>query len=100
MKIFQKIKFHLKRFILKHKYKKNYGHKQNPIICGAEDRGLGKTTLAQIIANEMGSNLKVISGPSIERSGDLAAILSTLQENDVLFIDEIHRFNKGGKSSL
>ncbi len=53
--------------------------------------GLGKTTLAQIIANEMGSNLKVISGPSIERSGDLAAILSTLQENDVLFIDEIHR---------
>ena len=53
--------------------------------------GLGKTTLAQIIANELGSNLKVISGPSIERSGDLAAILSTLQENDVLFIDEIHR---------
>lgn len=53
--------------------------------------GLGKTTLAQIIANELGTNLKVISGPSIERSGDLAAVLSTLQENDVLFIDEIHR---------
>lgn len=53
--------------------------------------GLGKTTLAQIIANELGTNLKVISGPSVERSGDLAAILSTLNEGDVLFIDEIHR---------
>lgn len=53
--------------------------------------GLGKTTLAQIIANELGTNLKVISGPSVERSGDLAAVLSTLQEGDVLFIDEIHR---------
>lgn len=53
--------------------------------------GLGKTTLAQIIANELCTNLKVISGPSIERSGDLAAVLSTLQEGDVLFIDEIHR---------
>lgn len=53
--------------------------------------GLGKTTLAQIIANELGVNLKVISGPSIERSGDLAAVLSTLNEGDVLFIDEIHR---------
>lgn len=53
--------------------------------------GLGKTTLAQIIANELGTNLKVISGPSIERSGDLASVLSTLQEGDVLFIDEIHR---------
>ena len=53
--------------------------------------GLGKTTLAQIIANELGVNIKVISGPSIERSGDLAAVLSTLNEGDVLFIDEIHR---------
>ena len=53
--------------------------------------GLGKTTLAQIIANELGTNLKVISGPAIERSGDLAAGLSTLNEGDVLFIDEIHR---------
>ncbi len=53
--------------------------------------GLGKTTLAYIIAREMGSNIKTASGPSIEKQGDLAALLSTLEENDVLFIDEIHR---------
>ena len=53
--------------------------------------GIGKTNLAQIIANEMGTNLRVTSGPSIERSGDLAAILSSLEPGDVLFIDEIHR---------
>jgi Holliday junction DNA helicase RuvB len=53
--------------------------------------GLGKTTLAFIIANELGKNIKTASGPSIEKSGDLAAILSTLEPGDVLFIDEIHR---------
>src|SRR5574344_429279 len=53
--------------------------------------GLGKTTLAHIIANELGTNIKTASGPTIEKSGDLAAILSTLEPNDVLFIDEIHR---------
>lgn len=53
--------------------------------------GLGKTTLAYIIANELDSNIKTASGPSIEKAGDLAAILSTLEEGDVLFIDEIHR---------
>ena len=53
--------------------------------------GLGKTTLAQIISNELDVNIKVVSGPSIERSGDLAAVLSTLSEGDVSFIDEIHR---------
>ena len=53
--------------------------------------GLGKTTLAYIIANELGTNIKTASGPSIEKAGDLAAILSTLEEGDVLFIDEIHR---------
>lgn len=53
--------------------------------------GLGKTTLAFIIANELGTNIKTASGPSIEKSGDLAAILSTLEPGDVLFIDEIHR---------
>lgn len=53
--------------------------------------GLGKTTLANIIAAEMGTNIKTASGPSIEKSGDLAAILSTLEDGDILFIDEIHR---------
>ncbi|MBU0502003.1 MAG: Holliday junction branch migration DNA helicase RuvB [bacterium] len=56
--------------------------------------GLGKTTLASIIANEMGVNLRITSGPAIERPGDLAAILTNLQKNDVLFIDEIHRLNR------
>lgn len=56
--------------------------------------GLGKTTLAYIIANEMAGNIRVTSGPSIERSGDLAAILSTLEAGDILFIDEIHRLPK------
>ena len=56
--------------------------------------GLGKTTLAGIIANEMGAKLKVTTGPAITKPGDLAAILTNLQENDVLFIDEIHRINK------
>ena len=55
--------------------------------------GLGKTTLAHIIANEMGSQIKITSGPSIEKSGDLASILTNLNEGDVLFIDEIHRLN-------
>lgn len=56
--------------------------------------GLGKTTLAHIIANELGVNIKTASGPSIEKSGDLAAVLSTLEPGDVLFIDEIHRMPK------
>lgn len=56
--------------------------------------GLGKTTLASIIATEMGVNLKITSGPAIDKPGDLAAILNNLSENDVLFIDEIHRLNK------
>lgn len=56
--------------------------------------GLGKTTMAHIIANELGTNIKTASGPSIEKTGDLAAILSTLEPGDVLFIDEIHRMPK------
>ncbi len=56
--------------------------------------GLGKTTLAYIIANEMGVNIKTASGPSIEKSGDLAAVLSSLEPGDVLFIDEIHRMSR------
>lgn len=56
--------------------------------------GLGKTTLASIIANEMGVNIKVTSGPAIEKPGEMAAILNALQEGDILFIDEIHRLNR------
>lgn len=56
--------------------------------------GLGKTTLAHIIANELGANIRITSGPAIEKSGDLAAILTNLSEGDILFIDEIHRLNK------
>jgi Holliday junction DNA helicase RuvB len=56
--------------------------------------GLGKTTLSSIVANELGVNIKITSGPAIERAGDLAAILTNLEEGDVLFIDEIHRLNR------
>ena len=56
--------------------------------------GLGETTLAGIIANEMGSNIKITSGPAIEKPGDMAAILNSLSENDVLFVDEIHRLSR------
>ena len=62
--------------------------------------GLGKTTLAHIIANEMGTAIKLTSGPAIERSGDLAAILTNLNEGDVLFIDEIHRLNRSVEEIL
>lgn len=56
--------------------------------------GLGKTTLAGIIANEMGVHMKVTSGPAIEKPGEMAAILNNLQEGDLLFVDEIHRLNR------
>ena len=62
--------------------------------------GLGKTTLSNIIANEMHSNIKITSGPAIEKPGDLAAILTNLSEYDVLFIDEIHRLNKSVEEIL
>ena len=62
--------------------------------------GLGKTTIANIVANEMKSNIKITSGPAIEKPGDLAAILTTLSENDVLFIDEIHRLSKNVEEIL
>ena len=55
--------------------------------------GLGKTTLAGVIANEMGVNIRITSGPAIEKAGDLAALLTNLSEGDILFIDEIHRLN-------
>lgn len=62
--------------------------------------GLGKTTLAMLIAKEMGVGIRVTTGPAIERAGDLAAILSSLEEGDVLFIDEIHRLNKSVEETL
>lgn len=62
--------------------------------------GLGKTTLAGVIANEMGVNMKTTSGPAIEKPGDMAAILNNLQEGDILFIDEIHRLNRQVEETL
>lgn len=62
--------------------------------------GLGKTTLSNIIANEMHSNIKITSGPAIEKPGDLASILTNLSQNDILFIDEIHRLNKNVEEIL
>ena len=62
--------------------------------------GLGKTTMAWVIANEMGVNIRATSGPAIERAGDLASMLTNLQENDILFIDEIHRLNRNVEEVL
>lgn len=62
--------------------------------------GLGKTSLANVVANEMGAKIKITSGPAIERAGDLAAILTNLQANDVLFIDEVHRLNRAVEEVL
>ena len=62
--------------------------------------GLGKTTLAAVIANEMGVNMRITSGPTIEKPGDLAALLTNLQENDILFVDEIHRMNRAVEEIL
>lgn len=62
--------------------------------------GFGKTTLSNIIANEMNANIRITSGPAIEKPGDLAAILTNLQTNDILFIDEIHRLNKSVEEIL
>ena len=72
--------------------KKRGDHLEHVLFYGAP--GLGKTTLAHVIANEIGANIRVTSGPAIEKSGDLAAILSNLEDGDILFIDEIHRLRK------
>ena len=86
----EKAKNNLKIFI---EAAKNRGEALDHVLLYGPP-GLGKTTLASIIANEMGSNLKITSGPAIEKPGELEAILNNLNENDVLFIDEIHRLNR------
>ena len=86
----EKIKSTLKIFI---DAAKNRGEALDHVLFYGPP-GLGKTTLCGIIANEMGVNMKVTSGPAIEKPGEMAAILNNLQEGDVLFVDEIHRLNR------
>ncbi|AIS52302.1 holliday junction ATP-dependent DNA helicase RuvB [Thermoanaerobacter kivui] len=92
----QKIKEELKIYIEAAKMRKE--PLDHVLLYGPP--GLGKTTLANVISNEMGVGIRITSGPAIERSGDLAAILTNLQENDILFIDEIHRLNRSVEEIL
>ena len=86
----EKAKNNLKVFI---EAAKNRGEALDHVLLYGPP-GLGKTTMAAIIANEMGSHLRITSGPAIEKPGELAAILNSLNEQDILFIDEIHRLNR------
>ncbi|CAH2212615.1 Holliday junction branch migration DNA helicase RuvB [Tepidibacter aestuarii] len=92
----EKAKEKLKIFI---EAAKNRGEQLDHVLLYGPP-GLGKTTLSTIISNEMGVNIRITSGPAIERAGDLAAILTNLNENDVLFIDEIHRINRNVEEVL
>jgi Holliday junction DNA helicase RuvB len=92
----QKVKENLKVFI---EAAKGRGEPLDHVLLYGPP-GLGKTTLASIIANEMGVNLRVTSGPAIEKPGDLAALLTNLSENDILFIDEIHRISRSVEEVL
>ena len=92
----EKIKKNLEIYI---KAAKNRGETLDHVLLYGP-AGLGKTTLSHIIANEMGSQIKITSGPTIEHAADLAAILTNLNKNDVLFIDEIHRLNKSVEEVL
>ncbi len=92
----QRIKENLRIFL--EAAKKRNEPIEHVLLYGAP--GLGKTTLAHVIANEVGANIRVTSGPAIEKTGDLAAILTNLSDGDVLFIDEIHRLNRGVEEIL
>ncbi|MBI5789032.1 MAG: Holliday junction branch migration DNA helicase RuvB [Candidatus Schekmanbacteria bacterium] len=92
----QQVKDNLKVFIQAASERKE--SLDHVLFCGPP--GLGKTTLAHIISAEMRANLRITSGPAIERAGDLAAILTNLQEHDILFIDEIHRLNNAVEEIL
>lgn len=93
----EKIKRNIKT-ILEAAKKRGEKNCEHILLCG--NSGLGKTTLARLISGEMGSNMRTTSGPAIERAGDLAAILTNLNDGDILFIDEIHRMSRSCEEAI